>query len=174
MTAYIPHTQILEPLFENTLESKLFGQDIALDPSFSNVAQGGLQGCWLGAMKTKCTLNQGLQGHLWDQNLGDQQTAGLPLTWAAQFLRNLDWVYPLLPCFSHSHMEPGSAWAPGHGVTQTGPEHQSYQAIEGIPTFLLLLRSSRTTPFTQQPIWHSLQHPSILHSCRPVCMPLGL
>lgn len=59
-------------------------------------------------------------------------------------------------------MELGSAWAPGHGVTQTGPEHQSYQAIKGIPTFLFLLRSRRTTPLTQQPIWHSLQHPSIL------------
>lgn len=56
VSAYIPHTQILEPLFENTLENKIFGQDIALDPSFSNVAQGGLQGCWLGTMKTKCTL----------------------------------------------------------------------------------------------------------------------
>lgn len=89
VSAYIPHTQILEPLFENTLESKIFGQDIALDPSFSNVAQGGLQGCWLGTMKTKGTLNQGLQGCLWDQNLGDQQTAGLPLTWGCAVSQKL-------------------------------------------------------------------------------------
>lgn len=67
MSEYTPHTQILDPLFENTLESKVFGQDIELDPSFSNAAQGGLQGCWLGAMKTQGILNQGLLGSL---NLG--------------------------------------------------------------------------------------------------------
>lgn len=53
VSVYTPHTQILESLFENTLESKVFGQDIELDPSFSNAAQGGLQGCRLGAPSTR-------------------------------------------------------------------------------------------------------------------------
>lgn len=89
VSAYTPHTQILEPLFENTLESKIFGQDIALDPIFSNVAQGGLQGCWVGAMKTQSTLNQGLMGSLWDQILGGLQTAVLPLTWGCPVSQKL-------------------------------------------------------------------------------------
>lgn len=68
---------------------------------------------------------------------------------------------PLLPRFSHSHMEPGSAWAAGHGVTQTGAPNIRATKPWRLPLiFLLLLRSSWTTPLTQQPSWHPMQHPS--------------
>lgn len=82
MCAYThtPHTEILEPLFVNILESNIFGQDVELDTRGFGKAAQEMQGCPLGVKKTQHTTTSACW-EVWNQGLDDLQIPVLPVTW---------------------------------------------------------------------------------------------